>query len=193
MNSVRFVRPQQNIESGQIHTVYGLFALIFLILLGMTRFQLAVCRASADYLEDALAAGNLASELIDVREYGMTHRLVIPDPDAAYQTYLQALQVGLRLREDGTSEFTGLISGPVKVVAYEIYNVDEERNLVEIYSLRGESFVHRTGRLGSVAAPNGQKVTATGVYSEVTYPVEGIFGLQVTARKGKLAEVKRMG
>ncbi len=191
MSLARCARPLRNIESGQIHTVYGLFAMLFLMILGMTQFQLAACRASSDYLEDALAAGDLAAALIDVREYGSSHKLVIPDPEVAYETYLQALQTNLQLREDGTSAMEGLVSGPVRVLRYEVYNVDEETGEVEIYSLREGGFVRSTGRLGSVEAPNGQKVGSTGIYSEITYPLEGIFGMEIPAHKGKLAEVRR--
>ncbi len=191
MNFAKFVRALRNTESGQVHIVFGFYAMCFLILVGMAQFQLAAFRASSDYLEDALAAGDLASALIDVREYGMTHKLVIPDPEEAYATYRKALQTNLQLRENGTSEMTGMISGPVTVVRYEIYNVDEEKGTVAVDSLQGSGFVHRTGLLGQVKTPNGQTVRSTGVYSEVTYPLEGMFGMTITARKGKLAEVRK--
>ncbi len=191
MNFAKFARPLRNTEAGQVQTVFGLFAMLFLMVIGMAEFQLAACRASSDYLEDALAASDLASALIDVREYGTTHKLVIPDPEQAYETYRKALQTNLRLREDGTSELTGMISGPVSVVRYEIYNVDEETGSVTVDSLQGSGFVRTTGRLGAVKTPGGQTVQSTGVYSEVTYPLEGLFGMTVTARKGKLAEVRK--
>ena len=184
-------RLLRNTESGQVQTAFGLYAMCFLIIIGMAQFQLAACRASADYLEDALAASDLASALIDVREYGMTHKLVIPDPEEAYRTYREALQTNLQLREDGSSQFVGLISGPVEVVRYEIYNVDEEAGTVSVASLQGGGFVRRTGRLGEVKTPGSQLVRSTGVYSEVTYPLKGMFGMTITARKGKLAEVRR--
>ena len=42
---------------------------------------------------------------------------------------------------------------------------------------------------GSVTAPNGVKVEATGIYSEISYEIKGFLGLTVQAHKGKLVDV----
>ena len=43
--------------------------------------------------------------------------------------------------------------------------------------------------LGEVRTPGGQTIENTGVYSEITYPVEGFLGITVTAEKSKLVDV----
>jgi hypothetical protein len=43
--------------------------------------------------------------------------------------------------------------------------------------------------LGNAFAPNGVKIETTGVYSEISFPVDGFFGVSVNARKGKLVDV----
>lgn len=45
------------------------------------------------------------------------------------------------------------------------------------------------GTLGEVRTPGGQTIENTGVYSEITYPVEGFLGITVTAEKSKLVDV----
>ena len=47
------------------------------------------------------------------------------------------------------------------------------------------------GDVGEVRTPAGQVIEATGVYSEITYPVEGFLGIRVMAKKGKLVDVVR--
>lgn len=52
-------------ESGQVSWVLGLFLILFLAILLYMQLQLAMYKASARYLEDALALSNLASAVID--------------------------------------------------------------------------------------------------------------------------------
>ena len=42
---------------------------------------------------------------------------------------------------------------------------------------------------GEVRTPGGQTIENTGVYSEITYPVEGFLGITVTAEKSKRVDV----
>ena len=53
-------------ESGQVSWVLGLFLILFLAILLYMQLQLAMYKASARYLEDALALSNLASAVIDI-------------------------------------------------------------------------------------------------------------------------------
>ncbi len=64
-------------EEGQLEWITGLFFLLILGILLCGTLQLDVFRASAVYLEDALAASNLASAVIDVEEYGISHTILI--------------------------------------------------------------------------------------------------------------------
>lgn len=74
------------------------------------------------YTEDALAASNLASAVIDIQEYGINHNLIIKDPAHAYSIYQDALKVNMGLN-DHWEDPTGMISGPVQVEQYIVYNV----------------------------------------------------------------------
>ena len=94
--------------------------------------------------------------------------------------------LGLNDQWEGSNQ--ALISGIVTVETYIIYNV--QRNNVTVHE------VDSTGRLyswqglrGAVTAPNGQVVEYTGVYSEISFPVKGSFGMEVRAHKGKLVDI----
>lgn len=175
-------------EDGQLQWVTGLFFCLFLGILLMTQLQVESYRATAMYLEDALAASNLASALIDLEEYGISHRILIDNPQAAYEKYCEAVKENLQLNEQWESDNSSLISGPVRVENYTIYNVWE--NVVTITSVTGDGEVSTLqGMLGVVRAPNHILIENTGIYSELSFPVEGSFGVTITARKGKLVDV----
>ena len=175
-------------NGGQIGFVSGLFLVLFLAVILCANLQVESFQASALYLEDALAASNLASAVIDLEEYGISHVVTIADPLAAYRLYCDAVKGNLGLNDQWEGSNQALISGQVTVEAYIVYNVRE--NDVAVHA------VDHTGRLyswqglkGAVTAPNGQVVEYTGVYSEISFPVKGSFGMEVRARKGKLVDI----
>lgn len=166
----------------------GLFFLLFLTILLCAELQLSVYQASGLYLEDALAASNLASAVIDVEEYGISHTVRIANPSEAYYQYLEALKENLHLNDSMEGDELSLISGPVTVVKYIIYNVEEERITVHHVLENGRVWTEQ-GVKGSITAPNGILIENTGVYSEISFPVKGFLGVTVTAHKGKLVDI----
>lgn len=175
-------------EKGSIEWVSGLFFLLFLTLLLCAQLQAAIWHTTSLYLEDALAASNLASAVIDLEEYGISHIIRIEDPREAYSRYLDAVRENLQLDENWECPNRALISGKVSIDDYIIYNVQEEKVVIFHVSENGHSRMEQ-GILGSVKAPNGVLVEATGIYSEISFPVEGILGITVQAHKGKLVDV----
>lgn len=175
-------------ESGQIGWALGLWFMLFLGILLCILLQLETFRASSQYMEDALAASDLAAAVIDVEEYGISHKLWIRDPGEAYGLYMRAIRENLNLNNMWECENKELISGPVHIENFTVYNVSGSE--VEVSSFdRSGAAVHRYGVLGQETAPNGMRVENTGVYSEISYQIRGIFGIEVTARKGKLVDV----
>lgn len=183
--------PRQSIEGteeGQLEWVTGLFFMLFLGIMLCGILQLDVFRASAAYLEDALAASNLASAVIDVEEYGISHAILIRDPEEAHGIYLSALRENLNLDEEWESPAKGLIGGKVRVLDYTVYNVKED--VVEIYHYGEDGLMtFSEGSPGSVQAPDGKWIESTSIYSEVTYPVRGIMGVEAQAQKSNLADI----
>ncbi|MCM1214179.1 MAG: hypothetical protein NC305_01565 [Lachnospiraceae bacterium] len=183
--------PRQSIEQtepGQLEWVTGSFFILFLGILLCGILQLDVFRASAAYLEDALAASNLASAVIDVEEYGISHSILIRDPEEAYGIYQSALRGNLNLNGEWECPAGGLIGGKVRILDYTIYNVNEGRVEIYHYDGNGQMF-HSDGNVGSVYAPNGKMIESTSVYSEVAYPVKGIMGVEAQAHKSNLADI----
>ena len=178
----------QSTESGQIGWTAGLFFLLFLGVLLCAFLQMEVFRSSSRYLEDALALSNLASALIDIEEYGISHKLVIPDPKQAYERYKEAVKGNLNLNDSWECPAVGMISGPVSIVDYRVYNVSG--NDVQVTYFDEDGLISSWQEsLGSAVAPNGVAVESTGVYCEIAYQVEGLFGVSVRAHKGKLVDV----
>lgn len=182
----RSLRPST--ERGQVEWAAGLFFLLFLGILLCAAMQTELFRASSRYLEDALALSNLASAVADVREYGVSHRLRIQDPGQAYLRYQEAVKGNLNLNEKWECPARELISGPVKIKRYIVYNVSGNDVEVSHFDENGLMSVFH-GTLGALTAPNGVLVESTGVYSEIGYRLKGLFGVTVEACKGKLADI----
>lgn len=174
-------------DRGQIGAVTGLFACLFFMILVSAELQRRQYAFLSYYLEDALAASNLASALIDVEEYGKTHKLFVKNPSEAFEVYRWALKENLRLSD--TMEGNGIkgMEGQVEITDYRIYNVDGDE--VDIYIKIGDCMKQEHGRKGEVRAPSGETICETGIYSEVEFMTIGIFQIRQKARKGKLVEV----
>lgn len=180
--------PLQSTESGQINWAAGLWFFLFMGILLCALLQLDVFRSSARYMEDALAASNLAAAVIDVEEYGISHALQIDDPQAAHRRYITALKGNLNLDDNWECPNKDLISGPVKVVSFIVYNVSGNNVIINSFDGNGTMSI-RQEPLGRATAPNGVLVESTGIYSEITYCVRGFLGVEINAHNGKLVDV----
>ena len=182
----RFLPPST--ERGQVEWVTGLFFLLFLGILLCALLQVEVFRSSSRFLEDALALSNLASAVIDVEEYGISNKLVISNPLQAYERYKTALKENLNLDENWESPASGMISGPVSILNYTVYSVSGNDVEVSSFDHDGTMTMWRE-TLGSAVAPNGLLIESTGIYSEITYRIDGLFGISEDAKKDKLVDV----
>lgn len=180
----------QSTEEGQVSLTTGIWIVLFLSVLLSGVIQMALFRCTSQYLEDALAASNLAAAVIDVEEYGMTHRIKFGEYDNVYKRFQEALRENLNLDENGECPNKGIISGVVRVERFIVYEVWKEE--VRILECDGQGGVTESlGVLGEVRAPNGKKIESTGIYSEITCPIKGIFALETTAHKAQLVDIVR--
>lgn len=182
--------PPPNTESGQIGWTVGLWLLLFLGILLCACIQVDVYRSTAQYMEDALAASNLAAAVIDIEEYGISHEVRVADPAEAYSRYREAMRINLGLDEAWNCANQAVISGPVLIESFIVYNVCG--NEVDVCAFDGSGGMNRyRAGLGEVFAPTGEAVEFTGIYSQISCKVAGLFGMEVPARKGKLVDVAR--
>lgn len=175
-------------QKGQIEIVVSVFFLILAVIIVACMLQMQQFRSTKTFTADALAASNLASAVIDVEEYGISNQIVISDAGDAYDTYRRALKANMGLDDNWESQNKLAISGTVEILDYIIYNV--RGNDVEVIRFGQSSYTTvLEGGLGSVRAPNNKVITATSVYSRITFPVKGILGIYVTAEKDELVDI----
>uniref|UniRef100_UPI004057BD58 hypothetical protein n=1 Tax=Acetatifactor sp. TaxID=1872090 RepID=UPI004057BD58 len=175
-------------RKGTISTVVALFYVIFLVVIIAYMTQIYTYQTIKIDTEDALAASNLASAVIDIQEYGISQNIIIKDPVAAFGIYKDALKVNMGLNDSWYSTGQRGITGPVLVLEYVIYNVRD--NDVEIHYFGSSNYSQVIpGGKGTVTAPNGKLIESTSVYSKITFSVEGIFDIQTTAVKEKLVDI----
>ena len=67
-------------EEGKLEVLWGMYLIFFLVILLMVQMQVNTFAVISSVTEDALVASNLASAVIDVREYGQTGRIKVIDP-----------------------------------------------------------------------------------------------------------------
>lgn len=162
------------------------YVLLFLIATVAFALQIREYISLKTHTEDALAASNLASAVIDIQEYGINHNLIIKYPEQAYSIYQDSLKINMGL-DNQWDDPTGLISSPVQVEQYIIYNVRGAE--VEVTSFGDGLNYTAMETLGSATAPNGQVIESTSVYSRISYQVDGYFGITVPAVKDKLVDI----
>ena len=166
----------------------GLQFLLLLCIVVAAQFQIGVLGEVSQNMEDALAASNLASAVIDIEEYGISHKMIIRDFDQAYAVYCEALKGNLGLNEMWERESPLMSAGKVRVECYILFNVYD--NLVHVRGLdeNGNRYEY-TGDVGRVTAPNGAVIEQTAIYSEISFPVRGLGGMEQMAHKGKLVDL----
>ena len=171
-----------------IGTGISLFMMLFIVAVISYMTQKYSYQTIKINTEDALAASNLASAVIDIQEYGISHNIIIPDPEAAFAIYKDALKVNMNLDDSWRSTTRQDISGPVVIQEYIIYNVRYDD--VEVHYF-GESQYSQiiVGGKGTVTAPNGKIIESTSIYSKITFPVDGIWGIQTIAVKDQLVDI----
>ncbi|MBR5248768.1 MAG: hypothetical protein IKV27_07510 [Lachnospiraceae bacterium] len=178
-----------NKQAGKIEIFTEIYMVVLLMILLSVQLQIQTFLATSTYMEDALAASNLASAVIDIQEYGMTQVVKIKSPDNAFELYCEALKENLSLDDDWESKQKDLIYGQVEILKYEVYNVEKNNVTIYSYGTEGEEVRVIPNGLGSVYTPDGILVESTSVYSKIGFPVKGIFGVKIDARKDKTVDI----
>lgn len=182
------IRQLNKKRRGEIATFTLVYLILFLLVIAAFALQIRQYLALKSDTEDALAASNLATAVVDIQEYGISHNLIVADPDNAYRIFQDTIRVNLNLT-DTWMDSTGRISGPVTVEQYVIYNVRGQD--VEVYSY-GPGVTYASvvnGGIGSLTAPNGRTIESTSIYSRISYHVAGYFGTDVPAVKDNLVDI----
>lgn len=176
---------------GQVDVVTAMFFFLLVLLVAVFQFKSFTYMVSGAYVEDALAAADLASALIDVEEYGRTHNILIADTQRAFRIYRDALYYNLALDEAGYSARTELLTGRVRIEEYTVYNVLDREIQITCYDEQGNCVYRESAAPGTVRTPDGAPVEHTTVYSRVAFQVTGLQGGIIEAVKEKSVDIVR--
>ncbi len=169
----------------------SMFLFLTVLIVAVFQFKVYTLMTAGAYVEDALAASNLASALIDVREYGRSHRIRIEDTQEAFRVYRDALHCNLALDGEGYSSREELLTGRVWIREYIVYNVLDGEVRIDAYDGEGNCLRQETAPPGSVWTPDGILVEHTTVYSRVGFQVMGLMGQRLDAEKQKSVDIVR--
>ncbi len=178
-------------NTGNVDIVSGMMFFCILILTIFFGFRMTQYMITAAGVEDALAASNLASAVIDVEEYGRTHRLGIADGEKAFQIYRDALQSNMRLDEELYSSNNEFVLGQVEIKEYIVYNVYGEEVDIQIFDGNGALTFATIGRKGDVFTPDRICVENTTIYSRIGFHVPGLAGHTIAGEKEKSIDIAR--
>ncbi len=178
-------------SEGNLDVITSMIMLLVLIVIIVSGFQITRYMVTAAEVEDALAASNLASAVIDVEEYGKSHLIVIEDVERAFQIYRDALCYNLMLDENLNTSNRDILAAQVKIQEYIVYNVREQQ--IEIFILNGDGVIQtqQVGNVGEVFTPDNVRVECTTIYSRVGFSVTGLMGQEIDAEKEKSIDIVR--
>ena len=178
-------------DSGKLDIVMSVSMIVFVLILLMSQIQVWQWETTSSYVEDALANSNLASAVIDIEEYGTTGEVVISDMEYSYNLYKEALKSNLELNDNWESKHKSLISGPVSILNYTVYNVMLNGDIqICTFNETGSYSVSTVANgKGTVKDPNGVTIENTSIYSEITMRVDGSFGISIDAVKDNLVDI----
>lgn len=178
-------------SSGQTDVVVGMMLFFILLVAILFGFRISQYMVTAAGVEDALAASNLASAVIDLEEYGKSHKILIADVGEAFEIFKEALCYNLGLDEYLNTSNRDFLSATVEIKEYIIYNVQDD--MVEIYGMDGNGslIMQQSKALGTVFTPDNVKVETTTIYSKAGYWVEGLMGQEFYAEKEKSVDIMR--
>jgi hypothetical protein len=171
--------------------VIGMMSVLIVSVVMLACLRVSNFMITGAYVEDALAASNLASALIDIDEFGKSGKILIKDGSKSYDIYQEALRINLQLDEDGRSFYRELLVGSVKVIEYIIYNVVNGE--IEIIVFSGDGYAEHIfpGIVGEIYTPDGVLVETTTIYSKISFAVKG-FGSQIIyVEKENSVDVKK--
>ncbi len=176
-------------NKGKVEIATGIFYIAIVIFLFYVLYQTKIYHVVSAYMEDALATSNLASALIDIERYGTTGEIVVKAPEEAFGIYKQALQINLQLDENWDSPNIALISGPVEIAEYIIYNVKEEGVDIYYFDDNGKNQKVSLSDASGIKTPDGTDIESTTIYSRIKFLVNGILGIEVNAEKEKSVDI----
>lgn len=178
-------------SKGQADIVVGMVWFLILLAVILFSFRISQYMVVAAGVEDALAASNLASAVIDIEEYGRTHNICISDAGEAFEIFREALCYNLQLDQYLNSSNANFMTAPLEIKEYIVYNV--QGDVVRSYFVDGEGKLKRqeTGTKGMVHTPDGVCVETATIYSRVGFWVEGLMGQQFYGEKEQSIDITR--
>ncbi len=164
---------------------------VIVVVMIMSMFQLTEYMVTAASVEDALAASNLASAVIDVEEYGKSHTILIRDVPKAFQMYRDALRYNLMLDEELNTTNSELLASQVDILQYIVYNVQGETVEISICDGEGQLQSMQIASKGSVFTPDNVCVESTTIYSRIGFWVKGLADKRIYAEEEKSIDIVR--
>lgn len=184
-------KEKVNKEPANVDIVAGAMLFLILVLIIFFGFRMTQYMVTAAGVEDALAASNLASAVIDLEEYGKSHEIYIENVETAFWMFREALVCNLKLDDNLNTTNQNFLIGQVMIKEYRIYNVRNGQVETWVLNGLGEIISCTSGKVGEITTPDHVCVESTTIYSKITYQVEGLAGQELAGEKEKSIDIVR--
>ncbi len=178
-------------KQANVDIVAGMMLFLILVVTLFFGFRMTQYMITAAGVEDALAASNLASAVIDLEEYGKSNIIFISNEERAFTIFRESLLCNLKLDEELNTTNRSFLIGQVHIEEYRIYNVRKDQVDISIFNNEGEVISRTTGEKGKVWTPDNTLVETTTIYSRITFKVEGLCGQELWGEKEKSIDIAR--
>ena len=178
-------------KQANVDVVAGMMFFLILVVTLFFGFRMTQYMITAAGVEDALAASNLASAVIDLEEYGKSNFICISNEERAFDIFRESLISNLKLDEELNTTNRNFLIGQVYIEEYRIYNVRKEQVDILIFNNGGEVISRTIGEKGKVWTPDNALVETTTIYSRITFKVEGLGGQELCGEKEKSIDIAR--
>ncbi len=180
-------------SQGKIGICVGMYFCIIIVLVVLFQGKLLQYQVIGTFVEDSLASSNLASAVIDVKEYGRSHNILIESPEGAFNRYREALIYNLQLNSDLGCKDEEVLCGKFEILSYQIFNVIDDT--VEVCRFEGDGRLLGIENVSLEQAylPDGKKVETTSIYSKVGFYMRGLGDKRVYVTKEKTVDIKGEG
>lgn len=181
---------RSNRKEGQIGLVISMFFLLMALVIGIYILYLFSIVQVGSMVEDSLVASGLACALVDVETLGKTGEIRIESPKQCYDRFIFHLKENLKLDDEGNSSYHALSMGPVTLLDFRIYNVQDTVVTEYVFDGNGNLLRQLDGSLGNMYTPDGKEIQSATVFAKIGFYVKGIHSSVVYGTKKQTVDIK---
>lgn len=159
-------------QEGVIEVFVGMFIISITLIMISANSNLKSIKSINNFVSNGLISSNLASDIIDLDEFGKSRTIKISDPNKSFSLFEKTLRENLKLDDKNENK---LIDNNINIDNFTIYNVKgNDIEVIQMKPIYSKYIV--SGGVNKTYSPDGVLISSTSVYSKVSYKVKNMIG-----------------